>query len=119
MEGPLFPNMPEHPMAEEAATLLLVKYCLFGGNVVAESKLSNHIRSVKIKIIRHKFQYQGSAKHMVRPFTEHNKHVQFRSKLENKPPRIMHREIHMTLPGRGNIFRDGRISWELPNYEPN
>lgn len=40
LEEPLFPNMPEHPKAEEAATLLLLKYCLLEGNVVAESKRS-------------------------------------------------------------------------------
>jgi hypothetical protein len=40
LEEPLFPNMLEHPKAEEAATLLLVKYCLLDGNVVVESKRS-------------------------------------------------------------------------------
>jgi hypothetical protein len=41
LEGPLFPNdIPNRPKAGVAAALLLVKYCLLGGNVVVVSKRS-------------------------------------------------------------------------------
>jgi len=39
LEGPIFPNNPDMPKAE-APTLLLVKYCLRGGNAVAVSRRS-------------------------------------------------------------------------------
>jgi len=44
LEGPILPDIPGLPKAE-AATLLLVKYCLRGGNVVAVSRLSLETRT--------------------------------------------------------------------------